>query len=239
MSQLDLLKKELEQLKNPEKAKILQGFFKTGKGEYGEGDVFFGITTPQSRVIAKKYPGLDYNELQELLNTNNHEYRFIALLVLMNSYKKAKKSKDLNEQKRIFDFYLQNAKKGRINNWDLVDVTCRDIVGDYLIEGDRGVLYDLAKNGNLWEKRISIISTWSFIRLGDFKTTLELSEQLLAESHDLLHKAVGWMLREVGKRNEKVLISFLDKNYKKMPRTMLRYAIERLEEKTRRYYLNS
>ena len=233
------LKNELEKLRNPEKARILQGFFKTGKGEYGEGDIFFGITTPQSRSVAKKYTALDFNELQELLNTNNHEYRFIALLILMQKYKLAKKAENKGEQERIFNFYLQNAKAARINNWDLVDVTCRDIIGDFLIDQDKKILLDLAKGpkSNLWEKRIAIVSTWSFIRLGDFKTTIEVSEILLKDKHDLIHKAVGWMLREVGKRDEKALLGFLNKHYKNMPRTMLRYSIERLDKSKKEFYM--
>lgn len=234
---LEQLKKELEQLANPNKAKILQRFFKTGKGEYGEGDIFFGITTPESRGVAKKYTELEYSELQELLDSNNHEYRFVALLVLMEKYKQAKKIKNEIEQKKIFDFYLFNANKGRINNWDLVDVTCRDIIGDYLIKEPREILFELASKGNLWEKRIAIVSTWSFIRLRDFKITLEISEILLKDSHDLIHKAVGWMLREIGKKDEKVLLGFLNKHYKVMPRTMLRYSIERLDKNKKEFYM--
>ena len=233
------LKQELEELRNPEKARILQRFFKTGKGEYGEGDIFFGITTPQSRGVAKKYTTLYFDELQELLNTNNHEYRFIALLVLMQKYKLAKKAKNKEEQEKIFNFYLRNVRLGRINNWDLVDVTCRDIIGDFLIEQDKKILLNLAKSpkSNLWEKRIAIVSTWSFIRLGDFKTTIEISEILLNDQHDLIHKAVGWMLREVGKRDERVLLCFLNNHYKNMPRTMLRYSIEKLSKQKKEFYM--
>jgi 3-methyladenine DNA glycosylase AlkD len=237
MDLLKDLKNELEILRNPEKVKILQGFFKTGKGEYGEGDVFFGITVPESRIVAKKYTKLGFKEIQELLYSNNHEYRFVALLVLMQKYNQAKKLKSLVEQEKIFNFYLENAKKGRINNWDLVDVTCRDIIGDYLIDKSKEILYDLAKGGNLWEKRIAIVSTWSFIRLKDFKTTLAISEVLLEDSHDLIHKAVGWMLREIGKRDENVLCKFLNKHYKNMPRTMLRYSIERLDKNKKDFYM--
>lgn len=224
---------EINSKANPEKAKILQGFFKTGKGEYGEGDVFLGIVVPIQRKIAKKY-NLNLQEIQSLLNSKIHEQRLIALLILDTKFKKA----DEEEKEKIFNFYLQNTKN--INNWDLVDLSAPNIVGSYLIErkNKRGILYKLANSEHIWEKRISIISTFAFIRKNEFDDSLKISEILLKDKHDLIHKAVGWMLREIGKRNVSVLENFLKKHYKTMPRTMLRYAIEKLPEKTRKSYLN-
>lgn len=236
MNSLSQLKKELKQNANPEKAKVLQRFFKTGKGEYGEGDIFLGIYVPIQRKIAKKYD-LSLVDIQKLLNSKIHDERLVALFILINKYKK---SWPLGgQQKEIFDFYLKNTK--RINNWDLVDLSAPNIVGDFLLPrlnlGNRKILYKLAESDNLWEKRISIISTLTFIRVGEFKDTLKISEILLNDKHDLIHKAVGWMLREVGKRDQKVEEKFLKKHYKKMPRTMLRYAVERFPEDLRQKYL--
>jgi len=227
---LNQLKKELKNLRNKEKAKILQGFFKTQKGEYGEGDIFLGIVVPEQRKIAKKYKELSLNELQELIYSNIHEYRLISLLILMNKYNKE------GNKKQIFDFYLKNIRN--INNWDLVDLSAPNLIGNYLFKRNKSVLYRLAKSDNLWEKRIAIISTFNFIRNNEFDDALKISEILLNDKHDLIHKAVGWMLREIGKRNLKIEEEFLDRHYKQMPRTMLRYAIEKFEEKKRQYYLN-
>ena len=223
-----MIKQDLNSLKNPEKAKILQRFFKTGKGEYGEGDVFLGIIVPEQRKISKKYKDLTLKQIQELLSTNIHEYRLTALFILIHKYKKTK-------DKEIIDFYLKNTKN--INSWDLVDLSAPKILGDYLIDKDREILYTLAKSKHLWEKRISILATYAFIRENQFEDTLKISEILLKDKHDLIHKAVGWMLREIGKRNQEIEEGFLKKHYRDMPRTMLRYAIERFEEDKRKSYL--
>jgi len=225
---------ELRKLADKEKAKLLQRFFKTGKGEYGEGDIFLGVVVPNQRKIVKQFwKETSLNEIQELLNSRIHEERLTGLLILVQKYKKS----DLEEKTRIFDFYLKN--KHNINNWDLVDLSAPNIVGDFLINLDKSILYNLAKSDNLWSKRISIIATAAFIRNNQFKDTIKISEILLKDSHDLIHKAVGWMLREIGKRNQEQLEIFLRKHYKDMPRTMLRYSIERLEENKRLKYLNS
>lgn len=228
------LKKELKENINNEKAKILLRFFKTGKGEYGEGQKFLGIDTPTKRKIAKKYADLNFDDLQELLDSNIHDYRFVALIILIDKYKKCKTFDVL--QKKIFNFYIRNSKN--INNWDLVDVSAPNIVGQYLLDKtDRKILYRLAQSKNLWEKRIAIISTFTFIRNNQFTDTLKISEILLNDKHDLMHKAVGWMLREVGNRDRKIEEVFLKKYCKKMPRTMLRYAIEKFPEDLRQKYL--
>ena len=228
---LNKLINELQSLANPEQAKILQRFFKTDKGEYGEGDIFLGIKVPVQRLIAKKYYDLKLNDLQKLLESKIHEHRMIALLILINKYKKS----SLENKQVIFNFYLD--KTNRINNWNLVDISAPHIIGDFLLDKKKDVLYELVKSENLWEKRIAIISTYAFIRKSEFENTLKIAEILLNDKHDLIHKAVGWMLREIGKRNEKILEDFLKKHYKKIPRTTLRYAIERFEEEKRKKYL--
>ena len=228
---LNKLKKDLNKLKNKEKAKILAGFFKTGKGEYGEGDIFLGIIVPEQLKIAKKYFDLNLNGLNKLIFSKIHEYRLVSLLILINKYNKV----DNKEKKKIFSFYLKNIKY--INNWDLVDLSAPNIIGDYLLDKDRKILYKLAKSKNLWEKRISIISTYRFIKENNFNDTLKISEILLNDKHDLIHKAVGWMLREIGKKNQVIEEKFLRKYHKVMPRTMLRYAIEKFDENKRKFYL--
>jgi len=225
------IQKDLKKLANPEKAKILQGFFKTGKGQYGEDDIFLGIVVPEQRKVAKKYSNLNLGEIKKLLSSKIHEHRLVSLFILANQYQKA----DKQTKKKIFNFYLKNAKN--INNWDLVDVSAPNIVGDYLLNKDKSILYKLAKSKNIWEKRIAIMATFSFIRNNGFDATLKISEILLEDEHDLIHKAVGWMLRELGKRNQAIEEKFLKKYYKKMPRTMLRYAIERFSENKRKSYL--
>ena len=225
------MKEELKSKANSEKAKILSGFFKTGKGEYGEGDVFLGVVVPELRKIAKKYSGIDSMEVGELLNSKIHEERLCALFILIGHYKKA----DLEQREKIVRFYLANTKN--INNWDLVDLSAPNILGDYLLDKDRVVLYRLVKSENLWERRIAVLSTFTFIREGQFKDSLRIFAILLKDKHDLIHKAVGWMLREIGKRDVNVLRAFLNKHYKEMPRTMLRYAIEKLDEKERKGFL--
>lgn len=222
----------IQQIQNPQKAAILQRFFKTGKGEYAEGDIFSGLTVLQSRVIAKKYKDLELSEIENLLHSKIHEERLIALLILIEHFKKNK-----HEQKEIFEMYLQNTKY--INNWDLVDLSAPNVVGMYLADKKRNVLYELAKSHNLWEKRISILSTLAFIvKKNEYVDTFKISDILLRDEHDLIHKAVGWMLREVGKRiSQEKEEEFLKTRYKIMPRTMLRYAIERFEEGKRKKYL--
>ncbi len=229
---LEELNKEIESCANPEKAKVLQRFFKTGKGQYGEGDVFLGITVPIQRKIAKKFKELPISDIQKLLDSKVHEKRLIALLILIEHYKKVSE----DEKEKIFSFYMKNAKQ--INNWDLVDLSAPNISGDFLLNKNKNILYDFAVSNNIWERRISILSTFAFLRKHRFEDTIKISKILINDKHDLIQKAVGWMLREVGKRDEKVLIDFLDKHYKKMPRTMLRYAIEKFDEERRKKYLN-
>jgi 3-methyladenine DNA glycosylase AlkD len=224
--------KELRQYTDPGQASILRRFFKTGAGEYGEGDIFWGIKMPVQREVVKNNLDISLDEIQKLLGSKIHEQRMTALLILTYQFKK----KDEKSRQEIFDFYLKNTRS--INNWDLVDVTCTHIVGEFLKNKPRDVLYKLAKSDNLWEKRIAIISTLSFIRQDDYIDTLEISRILLNDRHDLIHKAIGWMLREVGKRDQKVEELFLDKYFKEMSRTTLRYAIERFPEKLRKEYLN-
>lgn len=231
MENLKQLKNELNKLANKKQAENLQKFFKTGPGEYGAGDIFLGIKVPAQRIAAKKYPSLNFNDLQKLLNSKIHEHRLSALLILIGQYKKA----ESGAKKKFVDFYLRNTEN--VNNWDLVDLSCHYILGDYLLDKPRRILYQLAGSKNLWERRIAMISTFASIRNKEFGDTLKIAERLLNDQHDLIHKAAGWMLREAGKRDQAVLIGFLDKHYKAMPRTMLRYAIEKLSEKKRKYYL--
>jgi 3-methyladenine DNA glycosylase AlkD len=221
----------LSELSDPEKAKKLSGFFKTGQGQYGEGDVFWGIPVPAQRKIAKRYIDLSLSDLQKLLSSKVHEYRLTALLILVSKYQKANDpGKD-----EIFSFYLKNTEN--INNWDLVDLSAPKIVGDYLVNKDKSILFKLAKSSNLWERRIAILSTFKFIANSDFEDALSISELLLHDDHDLIHKAVGWALREIGKRDQETEERFLRKYFMKMPRTMLRYAIEKFGEEKRKFYL--
>lgn len=228
---LSQLKKELKSLANPKQAKILQRFFKTGPGEYGAGDIFLGIKVPVQRGVAKKYTHLGFANIENLLKSKIHEHRLVGVLILVSKYKEVGEQ----EKKKIFNFYLKNYQG--INNWDLVDLSAPNIVGDYLLNKNKDILYKLAKSKNLWQKRIAIISTFTFIKNNEFGDTLKISKLLLNDDNDLIHKAVGWMLRELGKRDQKVEEQFLKKHGKKMPRTMLRYAIERFEEKKRKSYL--
>ncbi|MCK5475513.1 MAG: DNA alkylation repair protein [Candidatus Pacebacteria bacterium] len=225
------LQEKLKELSDPKQAKILQRFFKTGKGEYGEGDVFLGVKVPIQRKIVSGFRDLSQKDIERLLNSNIHEYRMTALLILVSQYEKANE----REKKIIFDFYLKNSKK--INNWDLVDISASKIVGDHLMKKPRTVLYKFVRSRNLWQRRIAIISTFTFIRNNDFDDTLRISKMLLSDKHDLIHKAVGWMLREVGKRDQKIEEEFLKEHYSEMPRVMLRYAIEKFNEKKRKFYL--
>lgn len=218
--------------KNTNKEGVFVRFFKTGKGEYGEGDKFLGISVPLTRKIALSHKDLSLEEIQKLLNNKYHECRLAALMILVYQYKNG----DNKLKTKIFNFYLKNTKN--INNWDLVDLSVYHIVGEYLLHKDRKILYKLAKSKNMWERRISIVSTFAFIKNKEFWDTFKITELLLSDKEDLLHKACGWMLREVGKRvSEKELVGFLEKNSPKMPRTMLRYAIERLPEPKRQDFL--
>jgi 3-methyladenine DNA glycosylase AlkD len=229
---INKLKKELKSLGDEKQAKLLQRFFKTGKGEYGEGDIFLGIKVPVQRKVSKKYKEMPLNEIQQLLKSKIHEHRMVGLFILMLQYEKT------DDKKKIFDLYLRNTKN--INNWDLIDLSAPTIVGGYLIDKKRDVLLKLAKSKSLWEKRISILATFEFIANGEYKDTLKIAKILLNDEHDLIHKGVGWMLREVGKRvSQEKEEEFLKKYYKKMPRTMLRYAIERFDEVKRKRYLNN
>jgi 3-methyladenine DNA glycosylase AlkD len=225
------LKKDMLKLANPKQAALLQGFFKTGPGQYGEGDIFLGIKVPEQRKVAKKYKDLSLNELQELLKSKIHEHRLTSLIILVDRYEKAKEQ----EKKNIFDFYMKNTEN--INNWDLVDISAPNIVGGYLNDKEKSILYQLAVSKNLWEKRISILATSFFIKNSKFDDTLKISELLIKDEHDLIHKAVGWMLREVGKKSQKAEENFLKRYYKTMPRTMLRYSIEKFDKKKKKFYM--
>ena len=227
------IQKHILSKKDLQRAKVLQGFFKTGPGEYGEGDVFLGLTVPQCREIAKKYRDLPMKDLQALLKSEIHEERSIALMILVVRFEKA----DVKEQEKIYKFYLKNTKY--INNWDLVDSSAEYIVGAFLADKDRKILDKLAKSKSLWERRIAMLATFHFIKNKESKDALRIAKILITDKHDLIHKASGWMLREIGKRaSEKDLKIFLDKNADKMPRTMLRYAIERMTPKERRHYMD-
>lgn len=227
---------DLEKIKNLEKIETSKRFFKTGKGEYGEGDEFLGISVPQMQSISKKYINLDLKNIKRLLESKYHEARTAALTILTYKFENYKKEKNINELKNIFDFYLQNTE--HINNWDLVDLSCYKIVGDYLLDKDRSILHELSKSKSLWERRISVVSTFAFIKNHEYKDTTKICEQLLNDKEELIHKATGWMLREVGKKTDKkILLAFLNKNYKKMPRTMLRYSIERLSSDEKLFFM--
>ncbi len=228
---LESFRKELNSRANKDHAKTLQRFFKTGPGEYGEGDIFIGLKVPIIRSIVKTNLDLTLKEIQELIRSPIHEERLSALLILVKKFEKA----DENEKEKIFNFYLKNIKY--INNWDLVDLSAPNIIGNYLLNRDKKLLYNLAKSENLWEKRIAILSTFSFIKNNKFDDSLRISDKLLNDKHDLIHKGVGWMLREIGKRDLITEEEFLKDRYKNMPRTMLRYAIEKFPENKRQAYL--
>ncbi len=224
---LKKLTKEIEMLYSKEKAERSKRFFKTGKGEYGEGVIFLGLNMSEQRKIAKNYLDIPLSKIKKLLNSKIHEYRMVAGIILVEKYKK--------NSEEIFNFYIKNTKK--FNNWDLVDVTCPKIVGNFLKNKNKKILYSLANSKNLWEKRISIVSTYPFIMDNQFADSLKISEILLSDKNDLIHKAVGWMLREIGKKDEAILKDFLKINYKKLPRTTLRYAIEKFPKTERKKWL--
>ena len=226
--------KELEYLKNSEKIKVFKRFFKTNEGEYGYGDMFWGISVPQVREISKRYfRDISFDEIKVLINHRIHEVRLTGYLILTYQYEKS----DNEKRKDIFDFYLNNLSG--CNNWDLVDLSCYKIVGEYVLRNKekRKILYKLSKSKNLWQQRISIVSTYPMIKRKEFEDTLNISKLLLFHKHDLIHKAVGWMLREVGKQDMNVLRKFLNENINTIPRTTLRYSIERMNESERKGYL--
>jgi 3-methyladenine DNA glycosylase AlkD len=225
------LQRELSDAADPERARNLAWFFKTGKGQYGEGDVFCGITVPTMRKLAKRYTHLKLTDVKKLLSSRVHEHRFTALEILVFQYEVG----DRAARQKMFDFYLQHTR--HINNWDLVDTSAPYIVGEHLVSRSRRILYSLAKSPSLWERRIAMVATMTLIRRDDLEDAFAIAELLLGDEHDLIHKAVGWMLREAGKRSTPALMDFLERNYSAMPRTALRYAIERLPEPQRKRIL--
>lgn len=226
-----LVKNDLQQAADPIHAAKLHGFFKTGKGEYGEGDVFLGVRVPQQRKIAKKHRKIPLEEAVDLLQSDIHEHRLTSLFILTDQFNRA----DTKGKDKIVEIYLENTE--HINNWDLVDSSAHKILGKWLLDKPRDILYELAMSESLWERRISIISTFAFIDNLEYSDAVELARLLVNDDHDLIHKACGWVLREIGKKDLKVLTEFLDEYCLVMPRTMLRYAIEKLPEEQRQYYL--
>ena len=218
---------ELQALSQEEKRRILPRFFKTGKGEYGEGDKFLGVTVPNVRVVARKYKAANLNNVRELMESEWHEVRLCALLIMVECCKKA----DEATRKVFFDLYL--SLTARINNWDLVDLSCPSIIGEYLLDKPRNILYQLADSPLLWDNRIAIVSTYALIRHNQLDDTFALAVKMMSHQHDLMHKAIGWMLREAGKRDEQRLYDFVMQYRQQMPRTMLRYAIEKFSSDVR------
>jgi 3-methyladenine DNA glycosylase AlkD len=221
----------LQMLGDRERAQAVQRFFKTAPGEYGERDVFVGLRVPEIRKLAKEYHALSFSETIQLLQSSIHESRLLALFILVRAYAQA----DASLQEQIFNLYLQNTRF--INNWDLVDASAEHIAGSHLRYRSRSPLHSLAASNLIWDRRISIMATFHYIKRGEFAETLRIAELLLRDPEDLIHKAAGWMLRETGKRNQPVEEAFLKIHYKIMPRTMLRYAIEKFPEKLRQQYL--
>ena len=230
------IKRELFAVADEKKREFLPYFFKTGEGQYGAGDQFIGVVVPEQRAIVKKYHSLPLNEIELLLEDAFHECRMTGLLFLVEMYTK---SKDEREKEEFFDFYIQH--RNRINNWDLVDLSSPQILGGHLWKRDRKILYQFALEKHLWTQRIAIIATYFFIKNNDYSTTFDLAKLLLTHPHDLIQKAVGWMLREIGKRNFEAEIEFLstEQRYQQMPRTMLRYTIERFPENLRQQFLKN
>lgn len=225
------IQKELEAYIDPVKREYLPRFFKTGKGQYGEGDKFLGVVVPNTRIVAKRHKDEPFEVMAELLQSEWHECRLCALLMMVERFKKC----DETGRREIYQFYLLQTE--RINNWDLVDLSAPYIVGEYLKDKSRGDLYRLAESSLLWEQRIAVVATATLIRNNDFIDILRLSERLLNHEHDLMRKAIGWMLREMGKRDKDLLVQFLDRFHKQMPRTMLRYSIEKMSEEERKHYM--
>ena len=218
---------ELQALSDAEKREIFPKFFKAGKGEYGEGDRFLGVTVPNIRAIAKLHKDISIEEIRGLIQSEWHEVRLCALIIMVEKSKK----KDEALRKELFNLYLSQTK--RINNWDLVDLSCRFIIGEYLLDKSRDILYQLAQSSLLWDNRIAIVSTYAFIRKGQLEDTYALSDLMMQHPHDLMHKAIGWMLREAGKRDSERLYDYVMSHRADMPRTMLRYAIEKFSPKER------
>ena len=225
------LREKLHALADPERAVLLQRFFKTGPGEYAEGDRFIGVRVPRIRKLVRAHPDIPLEEVEQLLQSEIHEERLLALLLMVQHYQRG----DGKVRKRLYQLYLGSTEF--INNWDLIDVTAKNIVGAWLENKSRKPLYKLARSKSLWERRIAIMATFRYIPADDFEDCLKLAEMLRDDEHDLIHKAVGWMLREVGKRDRAVEEAFLQQHYQSMPRTMLRYAIEKFPEKRRQAYL--
>lgn len=230
-SQVDEARAVLRRLADPARATILQRFFKTGPGEYGEGDRFLGVGVPPVRKLAREYASMSRADVRSLLRSPIHEERLLALLIMVRQYQRG----DAKQREGLFKLYRSHLKW--INNWDLIDVTAEHIIGAHLYDGDRGLLYKLAQSSVLWRRRVAIMSTFHFIKRNDYEDTLRLAECLIADPHDLIHKAVGWMLREIGNRDRAIEESFLKQHYKCMPRTMLRYAIEKFPKAQRQAYL--
>jgi 3-methyladenine DNA glycosylase AlkD len=226
---------DLKGLASVGKAAELQRFFKTGPGDYAEGDIFIGVVVPQTRKVASRYKDLPIIEIAKLTNSDIHEVRLCGLIILTNQFKG---SKEVSERKKLFNFYLRELKAGNVDNWDLVDVTAPTL-GEYLlqIQDPMAVLSKLAKSKSLWERRVSVVFTFAFLRAGDLEPTYEMAERHLGDKHDLMHKAVGWLLREMGKRDPGLLRSFLQEYCTEMPRTALRYSIEKFSESERRKWL--
>jgi 3-methyladenine DNA glycosylase AlkD len=225
------IRRQLRAIADPSRVPILQRFFRTGKGEYAEGDRFIGVTVPQMRALCRQCRGAALSEIERLLHSSIHEDRLTALLLLVDAFKLG----DDERKREIYDFYLANTRY--INNWDLVDASAPYIVGASLRDRNKAPLTRLAKSGVLWERRIAIVATQDFIRQRQIEETFRIADLLIEDRHDLIHKATGWMLREAGKRDEAALRGYLDKRHTRMPRTMLRYAIERLPEHDRLAYL--
>ncbi len=232
MTSLRELRRRLREKADPGKAAVLARFFKTGTGEYGEGDRFLGLTVPVQRRIARSFRSLPIPAIGRLLESGLHEERLTGLLILIDQYRKASGS----DRQKIVDFYLRSRRC--VNNWDLVDVSAPAILGDHFMGKDRKPLYDLARSGNLWERRMAVMATFAFVRRNDFQDTFRIAELLLHDSHGLIQKAVGWMLRETGKRDMAAEEEFLLRHAADMPRTMLRYAVERFPDVKRRAYLD-
>jgi len=237
MSTARELNDALAALADADQARELQRFFKTGKGQYGAGDRFLGVRVPEVRRVAKGFADLSPADLNDLLDSPLHELRFAALAVMVGQFQAASRAGDEGERERLVEFYLSAMRRGRINNWDLVDSSAEYILGEYLYDRPRDQLLRLARSGIVWQRRIAVLSTFAFIKHGDASTTLEVAEALLDDQHDLIQKAVGWMLREVGKRVDRdLLVGFLTANAKRMSRVTLSYATEHFEHSERVYY---
>lgn len=226
------IENEIKAHGNINKREVLQRFFKTGKGQYGENDSFLGVIVPITRTIAQKYKNASLNDIIKLLMSEWHEVRLCALLIMTEQWKKA----DTSLKKKIFECYITNIK--RINNWDLVDLSAPTIIGGYLLDKPRDIIYEMAESNSLWKNRIAIVTTLAFIKNKDSDDTYNLALKMMKHKHDLIHKAIGWMLRESGKRDDSIrLFNFVDKHRREMPRTMLRYAIEKFSDQERKYLM--